>query len=300
VGIGAVVLSNSTQHTLQQDLIFRILDGLVQDERTIYPSRLNGLPPGLAKAPVPRDPPGKDLTDSNEKRFASLAPAAAAGAEHAGNYRLRAWGRAGSTVRIRLSNRLLTLDGENLHPVRPGLFMTAGGETLDVRAQPITWRNIPLERITVPFWQWGLLGLSLPLFVGGLLAWGVQAIRKRRRPAGPHVGPKPEGSAWRAIARTVAVVNAILCLSLLGAFTFHPAFVGAGLPDVTPQTPAFDSVFIRLPVAVALLTCIMAAFALAGLRARDGPASFRRWYPAVTAGSIAFVALLVSWKILGI
>jgi len=204
------------------------------------------------------------------------------------------------TVRIRLSDRMLTLDGEKLYQTGPGLFMTAGGETLDVRAQPPTWRNIPLERIVVPFWQRGLLGLSLLLFVGGLLAWGVQAIRERRRSTGSPAEPKPQGSVWRGIARTVAIVNAILCLSLLGVFSLYPAFVGAGMLDVTPQTPAFDSVFMRLPVAVALLTCAMAAFALVGLAARNWPASFRWRYTAVTTGAIAFVALLVVWKVLGI
>ena len=302
VGIGAVVLTNSTQHSLQQDLIFRILDGLVQDGRTLYHSRLSSLPPGLAKASIPGDRPGKDLTDGNEKRLAALATSGGteAGAGYAGNYRVRVWGRAVSTVRIRFSNGVLALDGEKLYPAGPGLFMTAGGEALDVRAQPPTWRNIPLERISVPFWQWGLLGLSLLLLVGGLLAWSIRAVRDRWRSAGTPAGPMPRGSVGRAIAMGVAVVNALLCLSLLGVLSGYPAFVGAGMPDVTPQTPGFDSVFLRLPIAVALLTCLMAAYALAGLLVRSKPASFGPRYAVITTGAIAFVALLVAWKVIGI
>jgi len=300
LGLGAVVLTNSTEHSLQQDLIFRLLDGLVNDERTVYNARLRKLPPEFAEAPLPPGHPGKELVESNEKRLASRARAAAAGAELVGDYRLRQWGRPVSTIRIRPANQGLTIDGEKLHESGEGRYMTAGGETLDFGKKPATWRNIPLERIAIPVWQKGLLGVSLLLFFGGLLAWGVQSFRERRRSTGSPAESKPGGSAWRAIARTVAIANAVLCLSLLGGLSFQPAFIGAGMLDATPQTPAFDAVFMRLPVALALLTLVMAAVAIVGRLATNWPASFRQWYTVVAMGAVAFIALLVVWKVLGV
>jgi hypothetical protein len=52
---------------------------------------------------------------------------------YTGTYGVKTWGRTSELHRVRLNNGALTLDGDPLSEVQPGLFFLNNGEVLDLR-----------------------------------------------------------------------------------------------------------------------------------------------------------------------
>ena len=69
IGIGAVVLTNSTDHRLQGDLVFKILNSIIDDPRTVFHGRLKGLRPDDPDAHLPQQDPVQALRAANETRL---------------------------------------------------------------------------------------------------------------------------------------------------------------------------------------------------------------------------------------
>lgn len=113
----------------------------------------------------------------------------AAWATYEGDYEFKVWGKPAGVVRVRPRNGLLTMNGQPLYETEAGQFFTADGEVLDFRSEPPIWRSIELHRITSPLWRNVLLGLSVLLFLFGLVAWAAVAGYCRIR---GRVKPRPQ------------------------------------------------------------------------------------------------------------
>jgi CubicO group peptidase (beta-lactamase class C family) len=79
----------------------------------------------------PNDPPGPDKTEWNQ---------------YEGTYVVSVWDQRDVEVTVHRKNGYLYFNEARLEEYRPGLFFSTGGEALDLRGDPPTWRNIKLRR----------------------------------------------------------------------------------------------------------------------------------------------------------
>jgi CubicO group peptidase (beta-lactamase class C family) len=81
----------------------------------------------------PNDPPGPDK---------------GAWEKYVGNYSIDQWGKPLYAIKVRRKNGYLYIDAARMIVEHePGLFFTSDGESVDFRAAPIRWGNIPLRRV---------------------------------------------------------------------------------------------------------------------------------------------------------
>ena len=288
LGLGAVVLTNSTDHDLQWTLVREVLASFLDDPTTVYHRRAAASPP----APPRPEPPDRDaalLRVVGEALAARTLPRperrAAEREALAGDYRVAAFGRGAGVVRVRVGeDGELTLDGRRLVEVEPAVFVAPDGDVLDGRPQHPTWRNARLRRIVLPAWQQALLGASLLLFPGLLL---VRPLALRR--AKP-TGPLRAASVLLWVAAGVAV-------ALLAALNRFPFFLG-GLPRWHPALGPDVKALLLLPGAVAVLSAVAAALQASAWARGQGTAAARWFLAAVISGAALFLLLLRTWRIL--
>ena len=159
LGMGAVVLTNSTGHQLQGQLVFQLLDTLLDEPGTVYHRRLADLPPlNPAEYTTPLDRQAR-LTWNVQAHLLALAPRVTAARQAAwrGIYRELPLpglgpGRRDDPGQAARRRAYPGRAGADRGPA--GLFFTLDGEALDLRGQVPTWRNIKLTRIAITPWQW--------------------------------------------------------------------------------------------------------------------------------------------------
>ena len=67
-----------------------------------------------------------------------------------GKYQYKSLGQPAGFVEVNRQNGKVFLDYMNLKEFQPGLFFTGHAEALDLRGSVPRWRNIRLEKITMP------------------------------------------------------------------------------------------------------------------------------------------------------
>jgi hypothetical protein len=180
-----------------------------------------------------------------------------------------------------------------LAEVERGLFLADNGETLDLRGQAPTWRNLRIVRVSggPSGWQWAIVGAAALL----ALAWIVAAVaRAVRRSAGQATAARVP----RAFAAGVAAITALLLLATLALLAWKPGLVDAGFLgwlDVSPLV----RLALHMPLAVAVLSICTAAFVAWGSLGRWWSRAVTLQYLSLAVAGIGVASLLAGWHLIG-
>ena len=245
LGIGIAVLTNSEDHQLQNDLALSILADLVS-EPGVYRDRLLALPsrPGADDPDALFVPPAGMASLVANAAMVATGDEATRWAAYSGPYRMPAWGYldpsaspdrfvvdAGVPYFEAKDPETESLVRHRLAEVEPGLFLADNGETLDLRGQVPTWRNLRLVRVA---------GGPSALAVGD--PRGSRARRRSRgwSPRWHGASGAPRGSRssssdqrtatrrWRRVTALVASATALLMLATVALLAWIPGLVDSG------------------------------------------------------------------------
>ncbi|HEX9028637.1 MAG TPA: serine hydrolase domain-containing protein [Anaerolineales bacterium] len=287
IKFGVVWLSNSGEHDLQSWLTGQIVSDYIDANRETLSTRAYQSQPFTQKSFGPQDP----ATLSDDALAALIqSKALPAGADDAnrlqkytGTYGIKTWGRTSELHRVRLNNGALTLDGDPLSEVQPGLFFFKNGEVLDLRGPVYYYRNTRLDKIgqgTVIFYT--LFVVLCALACLALLVW--YPVR--------WIGYKVRSSAsaapqsWPArLSGAFILLGALVGLALFAGLVKFPFLVLDGLWIPHPGTPLVLSLFLLSPYILLALTLVAAVFTGLGWKGR---ANRDRW---IDAGMIALLAV---------
>jgi CubicO group peptidase (beta-lactamase class C family) len=309
--LGIAILTNSSDHDLQGDLALSILSDVVHEPGSVYHDRLLALP---AQAPVV-EPDGHWVPPYGlARRVAQLAMQPSGDettrwARYSGGYRTIGWGLVdpvGQPERFLVesgmpyfeSNEDGVVTRQHLSEIEPGLFLADNGETLDLRRQPPTWRNLELARVTGPApWQWGLLGVTGLVAFGWLVAATASTMRRRRR-ARSAEEPAARQARLRLVAGAVAVTTAILALGTVMLLSALPGLVDAGFLGWL-EFPLLQRLLLHLPLALTVAASGLAVLCAFGWAGRWWSRYVRLRYGALAITAVALTAQLAAWHLVG-
>jgi CubicO group peptidase (beta-lactamase class C family) len=310
--LGIAVLTNSSEHKLQGDLAISILRDLV-DTGSTYEQRLSTLP-------YQSDVVDLDTSYQAPAGMADLVAAAAMPvsadqakrwATYEGKYQFAQMGVVSPTrpaSRFLVSNGVpyfdtvdhdtdTTLSRHRLTEVQPGLFLADNGETLDFRSQQPTWRNLDLlpAQGCPMLWQFGLFGLVAIAWLVWLVG-GAVALVRRRRPTAPQSQPIGRRSQW--LMSIVALLTGLLAMVTIGLVLVLPGLVDSGFLGGLRTPMALRLVF-HLPLALAVLGCLMVGLSCAAVARRWGTLEYRLRFVALAIAVALLVGQLAAWRLIG-
>jgi CubicO group peptidase (beta-lactamase class C family) len=313
LGIGVAVLTNSEDHQLQNDLSLSILADLLS-EPGLYRDRLLALP---LRSPA-EDPPG--LFDppagmANLVADAAIVPRgddAARWAAYSGPYRVPAWGVVdplGPPDRFFVDRGVPFFEVEDdlnvyvrhrLTEIEPGLFLADNGETLDLRRQPATWRNLQLVRVSggPAAWQWAILAAAALVAVTWLIAALARSFRRSRASRSSSTRQPPTTRRWRHVTAVIAGATALLTLAIVALLAAMPGFIDSGLLGGL-DLPVAARLALHLPLAAAVLGASVVVLAAAGSIGHWWSRAVTLQYAALAVAASALVLLLAAWHLLG-
>ena len=312
--VGIAVLTNSTDHHLQGDLALSILRDLVHQPGSVEEQRLLALP-DVAPAV---EPDGNFEPPANLANLVEGAAMPASGDElarwaaYVGTYRASSWGvvfptgpsaqfvvesaapwfitpETGTSVRLRLSE------------IEPGLFLAANGETLDLRGDPPTWRNIELVRAAEgpSSWQWVVLACVLIAAVAWLVLALVSAVRGRRHRLDTDAEAQSRDATLRRLAAAVAAVTAASALGTIALIATMPGLVDSGFIGWL-ELPLPHRLALHLPLVLVVLTGSLAILVAAGTVRRWWPVAVRARYAALAGAGVVLAVQMSAWRLIGI
>jgi CubicO group peptidase (beta-lactamase class C family) len=309
--VGIAVLTNSADHHLQGELALSILDDLVHEPGSAANDRLLALP---VRDGAP-EPDEQGLLPSDlARRVADLAMGPSSDqadrwAGYAGEYKTAVWGVLNPlppAQRFSVEDGIPSFDSvddgilahHRLSEIEPGVFLAENGETLDMRAEPPTWRNFELIRARGPApWQWVLLGSAALVGTWWLAAGIASTVRRNRRSSGDRDSASTS-AGWGRSASAAAAVTAALGLSTILLIAVAPGAVDSGFLG-----------WLEVPLAVRLAMHLPLAFALAaGCLVTLGVLDLvRRWRPgavllrdaALVVAGVALTIQLADWHLIG-
>jgi hypothetical protein len=282
-----VWLTNSSEHDFQSWLTGQIAGDYIDANRGIMANRAYDSQRFSQKTFGPQDPAVLS-NDSLDRMIQSKAlPAGADDAKrwrsYTGTYGVDIWGHTLELHKVRLKNEALTLDGERLTEVQPGLFFLKNGEVLDLRRPVFYYRNTRLDKIgqgTVIFYTVLLSICALGCLL--LLVWQpIRWLRGKIR-GGTSAAPR---TLVRQIGGGFSLLAALVGLVLFGVLVKFPFLVldGPWLP--TPSSTFYISFFLLSPYIILALTMAAAVFTWMGWK---GSTDGERW---IDIGKIALLAV---------
>lgn len=304
--LGIAVLTNSSTHDLQGTLAEGILTDLVTEPGSPYHDRLVRLPTQTDVI----EPDGRFVEPSGlNGLIADAAMPASSGQSqrwdgYVGSYRTGESGTMSPTYpasRFHVDSGVPYFDAaesgtsvrHRLTEVRPGLFLSDDGETLDLRGPSLRWRGVDLNPVTggpLPV-QWVLLGTVALVAAWWLVGGLVGARRRGRRDASPSTvgggsdAPIP-ARAWRRLTVAIASMGAIAALAAVGTIALLPGLVDVGFLG-QPAMPVGLLLLLHVPLAVAVLTVTLGVLLITS--------AVRRWWtPRTTARDVALVVALTA------
>jgi CubicO group peptidase (beta-lactamase class C family) len=311
--LGVAVLTNSSEHKLQGDLAISILRDLVDTGGT-YQQRLAALP--YQNDVVDLDTSYQAPAGMPDLVAAAAMPATADQAKrwatYEGKYQIAQMGVVSPTrpaSGFLVSNGIpyfdtvdhdtdTALSRHRLTEVQPGLFLADNGETLDFRSQQPTWRNLdllPAQGSPMP-WQFGLLGLVLIAWMAWLVGGVAAVLVGRRRPTAPP--DQPIGRRWKWLTSIVALLTGLLATATIGLVLVLPGLVDSGFLGGLRAPMALRLVF-HLPLALAVLGCLMVGLSCAAVARRWGTVEYRLRFVALTFAVALLVGQLAAWRLIG-
>jgi CubicO group peptidase (beta-lactamase class C family) len=261
--LGAVVLTNKVHRRLNSELADEILDRIIDADPNLYAERARQTPAGRP-GPDP-SPQGPVLSDAE---LADLIAACALPADQTGLQRRKGYvGRYVSTcfglpdqvTEVKESGGELFYDSQRMVEARPGLFFLPQGEALDLRGPRVSFRNMPLFRVTdQPRWRIALWSLGLSCI---LAFWPVRVlVRRVCRPAG-SAATSPCAPAWLGVSASLAALVGLIVLALL---VVVPNLRYVPWPAPYPQVQWWAAALLGLPYAgLVLAACTGLGVALA-------------------------------------
>jgi CubicO group peptidase (beta-lactamase class C family) len=294
IKFGVVWLSNSSEHDLQSWLTGQIVGDYIDANRGSMASRAYQSQRFTQKSFGPQDPAIISAESLAKLIRSKTLPAGKDDANrwraYTGTYGVKTWGRTSEMHRVRLNNGALTLDGELLSEVQPGLFFLNSGEVLDLRGPVFYYRNTRMDEIgqsTVIFYTLFLTICALACLVFLIwypARWIWQKIR--RIPSAATARP-----GWPTRMKGVFIILA----ALVGLVTFaglvkFPSLVLEGLWLPTPSSPYYFSFFLLTPYILLALTLVAALFTWLGWKGRTNR---ERWIDMGKLALLAVYALVV-------
>ncbi len=311
--LGIAVLTNSSEHKLQGDLAISILHDLV-DTGSTYAER-------LAALPFQGDVIDLDTSYQAPAGMADLVAAAGmpASADQAkrwasyeGKYQIAQDGVVSPT---RPASQFVVSSGisyfdtvdhdsdsaltrHRLTEVQPGLFLADNGETLDFRGQQPTWRNLdllPAQGGPMP-WQFGLFGLVVAAWAAWFVG-GIVAALARRRLSGISPAHLID-SRWQRLTSVVALMTGLFAIATIGLVVLLPGIVDSGFLGGLRMSMVLRLV-LHLPLALALLGCIMVALSSAAFARHWGTLEYRLRFAGLAIAIALLVGQLAAWRLIG-
>jgi CubicO group peptidase (beta-lactamase class C family) len=314
LGLGVALLTNSSTHNFQLDLVISLLRDFVDEPGSVFGQRLAGLPsqPGFVEIDTNYQAPSGMAALLAGLEMKPSTDQAERWARYEGTYRIASWGAIDPSAP---PNRFLVTEGvpyfdseddkvvtrHRLTEVQPGLFLADNGETLDFRASQAIWRNLKLIPVTngpLP-WQWLLLALvavvSVAWFAGGLLA----AVRRRRASARrPRALADAAGRRGRRLMSAIAGLTASASLLTIGIIASTPGLADAGFIGWLGM-PTVQRLALHLPAVVAFLALSMIVFGAVGLARRWWTLRSGMGYVALTVAAALLTIQLLAWHLVG-
>jgi hypothetical protein len=307
--LGIVVLTNSSDHTLQGSLALDILDDLVHQPGP-YADRLEALP---YKGAVMEDDGGWQAPPTLEADIAARAlPADPTGWQpYLGDYKSASWtviNPMTPPTRVYEQDGALYLDGTDmgdptglrLYETEPGLFFTETGQALDFRATPPTYRSIPLVKVgTGPSpLAWGVLAACGLVMVLALLMPLSGLILRRLRPRSSAVGAARPGRA-ALVANGLLILGSLCGLASIGLLVAVPPLIYSGYLGWL-NLPLGLKLALHAPLGLAVVTMALAVLAIAAWR-RGWWERVQWWrFASLVIAGLIETALLVSWRLVGL
>jgi CubicO group peptidase (beta-lactamase class C family) len=287
--LGIAVLTNSNDQDLPERLAERVLHDLVTEPGSRYRDRMLRLPtqsalvdPGSSFA-LPADLPVRIAeiavppSGQQSRRWTT----------YVGLYRTGEPGAmdpSAPTSRFQVESGVPYFDAaedgarvrRRLTEFRPGLFLSEGGETLDLRGPSLYWRGIDLNQVNGGplLAQWGILVAVALVAASWLTGAAVAPVHRRRHVAGgstPNVTtgrPSAHGHGWRVLTVAVAASGAVAALVVVSAIALVPGLVDVGFLGWMAW-PVQLRLALHLPLAVAFLAAGLVTLLLLG--------AIRRW-----------------------
>jgi CubicO group peptidase (beta-lactamase class C family) len=313
LGIGVATLTNSQDHQLQNELSLSILTDLLS-EPGVYRDRVLALPwrPPVEDADLSFHPPAGMPSLVANAAMVATGDEATRWAAYAGAYRMPAWDYldpTGPPGRFVVHAGVPYFEAEDdpgllirhrLVELEHGLFLADNGETLDLREEVPTWRNLRLVRVSggpAP-WQWAILGAAALVAVTWLVAALARAVRRFADPRPSFAGRQTATRRWPRATALVASATALLTLAAVALLAWIPGLVDSGFLGGLDLSLAWR-LALHLPLAVAALGASMAALAAAGWIGRWWSRAVTLQYAALAVVAVALGALLAGWNLIG-
>ncbi len=209
--------------------------------------------------------------------------------------------------RVYEENGKLYFDGSDtddptsqLFEIQPGLYFTETGDALDFRADPPTFRNLPLTEVGdgPPLLVRALLAICGLVMAAWLLAPPARWLRRR---ASRHSVEGQQREAGRSTGTAVAALAAATSLCGLAALTLlvvYPRIVYSGYLGWL-DVPGLQKLWLRSPLWLAIFAVAMTVLAVPSLRHRWRDRD--RWLQdGLIAAAAIEVTFLASWGMIGI
>lgn len=310
--VGLAILTNSSDHDLQGDLALSILGDLIHEPGSVYHERLLALP---AQPPVvQRDghwvPPEGLAQTVAELAMRPSGDEATRWAGYSGGYRTVAWGLVdpvGPPGRFLVESGLPYFESvedgvvtrQQLSEIEPGLFLADNGETLDLRGQPPTWRNVELSRVAGPApWQWAMLAVSAVVSAWWLIMAFVSPIRRRGRVAETDPNRVARHRGWRLLFGVAGTLTAVLMIGAIALVAAIPGLADSGFLGWL-NFPLAQRLLLHIPLGLTVAASSLAILALIGWTKGTWSRALRLRHVALVVASLVLIAQLAGWHLIG-
>jgi hypothetical protein len=144
-------------------------------------------------------------------------------------------------------------------------------------------------------WQLGLFGLVAIAWFAWLIGGVIAALRRRRPATSPG---EPIGRRYQWLTSIVALLTGLLATATIGLVLVLPGLVDSGFLGGLRAPMALRLVF-HLPLALAVLGCLMVGLSCAAVARRWGTVEYRLRFVALTFAVALLVGQLAAWRLIG-
>jgi CubicO group peptidase (beta-lactamase class C family) len=292
LGLGAVVLTNSSAHDWAARLPLDIAAAVIDNPDTIYHARLQSASHIPWQVQRGRYSPVSTTATVMDKALPVTDEARQRWATYEGWYAETAWGIDGNVYHFYLQVGLpwITQQGsgqmnEQVYEVQPGLFFDASGNTYDLRGPVLRVRNYAVHAVSPRLgpWQVAILAACGLLFLLALVGWPIYALVQRRK------GRVPLLPGLLGMAAGVVGIAGLALLYLAPALAYTGPLGGRQV------MPLWQQVVLLMPLLTVVLAVLLLAVAAWSWLRRSGPCGARVFLTLVTVAAMVCSAFWLAW-----